>query len=84
MWTLKDKGIDYVIKWAILRKSNTFKRKTGICNLCLEEKYSILREKLSNKDLLNKRSEMISKCRHGNRPPSHARKKGKVVVTSVT
>ena len=84
VWTLKDKGIDYVIKWAILRKSNTFKRKTGICNLCLEEKYSILCEKLSNKDLLNKRSEMISKCRHGNRPPSHARKKGKVVVTSVT
>ena len=38
VWTLKDKEIDYVIKWAILRKSNTFKRKTGICNLCLEEK----------------------------------------------
>ena len=67
VWSLKDKEINYVIKWEILRKSNTFKRKSGICN---------------NKNMLNKRSELISKCRHG-RPPSHARRKAKV-TTSVT
>ena len=68
---LKYKEINFVIKWEFLRKSNTFKRKSAICNLCLEEKYSILCEKLSNKNMPKKRSELISKCRHG-RPPSHA------------
>ena len=44
--------------------SNLNVRKSGLCNLCLEEKYTII----CNKDALNKRSELISKCRHRNRP----------------
>ena len=35
------------------------------CNLCLEEKLNILKEK--DNCLLNKRSEIISACQHKNR-----------------
>ena len=35
------------------------------CNLCLEEKHCIMKARLKN--LLNKRSEIILKCRHWNR-----------------
>ncbi len=56
--------------------SNTYVRNSGICNLCLEEKLAILREKqMHGSNTLTKRSEMISKCRHGNRPSSQAKKK---------
>ena len=67
IWELKKKNVEHVIKWDIMKKSNTFKRKSGICNLCLEEKLLII----TNKDnSLNRRSELISKCRHHNpRPP---------------
>ena len=58
---LKDNEVDYAINWDIVRKSNTFKRQSGICNLCLEEKFIILCEKrIKGKDLLN-RSELIYK-----------------------
>ena len=76
VWDLKDKGKDFEIKYNIVCQSNTTTRKSGICNLCLEEKFYILCVKQENKvNLLNKRSEMISKCRHGNRPSNQAKKK---------
>ena len=76
VWYLTDKGRDFAIEWGILCRSNTFKRKSGICNLCLEEKFAILCEKkINDKGLLNRRSELISKCRHGNIPPNRAKKK---------
>ena len=60
IWKLKTKGTNYELKWKIMKKSNVMKRRSGICNLCLEEKYSIF----MNKHALNKRSELITKCRH--------------------
>lgn len=76
VWDLKDKGKEYEIKYKIVCQSNTATRKSGICNLCLDEKFYILFVKQENKvNLLNKRSEMISKCRHGNRPSNQAKKK---------
>ena len=48
---------------SILRKSNTPNSFNGRCNLCLEEKIYILKYKYPDK-LLNKRSELIARCRH--------------------
>ena len=53
------------ITWRIIRKCapfNTTKRK---CYLCLNEKLEIASYKGDN--LLNKRSELISNCRHQNK-----------------
>ena len=36
------------------------------CNLCLEEKFCILKD-INKDNLLNKRSEIFGKCRHKNR-----------------
>ena len=64
IWNLKKTNNKYTLAWDIVKKSNLNVRKSGLCNLCLEEKYTII----YNKDALNKRSELISKCRHRNRP----------------
>lgn len=64
IWDLKTENTDFSINWEILKKSNTGKRKSGMCNLCMEEKLHII--SLKNDHLLNKRNELVSKCRHGN------------------
>ena len=67
IWDLKKKNIDHEIRWDIIKQSNTYKRKSGNCNLCLDEKLEIITNKNNN---LNRRSELISKCRHHSpRPP---------------
>ena len=62
-WFLKNKGLTPEIEWSILRKSNTPNSFNGRSNLCLEEKIYILNYKWPDK-LLNKRSELIARCRH--------------------
>ena len=53
---------EYQIKWSIVKHANPYKYGSRRCNLCLEEKMSIL--KSNKKNLLNKRSELFSSCRH--------------------
>ena len=57
------------IKWKITRKSlmaNSFSSK---CNLCMEEKISIINHK-DTRQLLNKGNKLIFKCPHKNRVKS--------------
>ena len=62
VWSLKDSNTDFDIKWTILKKTNSYSNTTKRCHLCLWEKYFII---TSDKSVtLNKRSELISKCRH--------------------
>ena len=79
IWSLKRKNVDYSIDWEILKKSNTYKRASGQCNLCMEEKLQILCNRSDHTCILiNKRNELVSKCRHGNhkrKPSSRAKKK---------
>ena len=70
IWDLKDKGINYEIQWEIMRQSNINMRESGQCNLCLDEKIEILKLKGS---AINKRSEIISTCRHRKKPLSYAK-----------
>ena len=62
-WGLKNKGLTPDIQWSILKRSNTPKSFDSRYNLCLEEKMHILLFPEPSK-LLNKRSELIARCRH--------------------
>ena len=65
IWELKDNGTNFNIHWSIVKRAKAYKGSTRRCNLCLTEKLCILS---APKDtLLNKRSELVSKCRHENK-----------------
>ena len=55
---LKQNKTDFTIKWSIVKKSISYTGESKRCNLCLDEKITILKEK--NNCLLNKRSEIVS------------------------
>lgn len=67
IWDLKDKGVkmeDIKFEWSIIDHATPYINGTRKCNLCLTEKFHIITSSL---DLINKRSELISKCRHENK-----------------
>ena len=63
-WRLKDKDLTLLVRFIkrLISPSNFRSR----CNLCVEEKISIIRYRNTSK-LLNQRNELIFKCRHKNR-----------------
>ena len=63
-WRLKELNAQPKVVFYIKRRCPPTKRK-GPCQLCLNEKLIILEHKENN--LLNKRNELISKCRHKNK-----------------
>ena len=65
VWNLKDKQYTPSITWKILRTCGEFNRTSMKCNLCLAEKLEIAM--YANDNILNKRSELVSKCRHVNK-----------------
>ena len=66
IWQLKDSKQQYRIQWKIIKRTSGFNKINHNCSLCLSEKYAICRFKMKTK-LLNKRSELINKCRHENK-----------------
>ena len=64
IWDLKNAKKDFSIKWRIITKANPYNPATKRCNLCIAEKFFILLKP----DLctLNKRNEIMTKCRHQN------------------
>jgi len=65
IWKLKDDKKNYVINWSIITSASSYNNMSKRCNLCLAEKLSII--KANKASLFNKRSELISKCRHENK-----------------
>ena len=65
IWTLKDSNINFTINWSILATAPAYSSKSKRCHLCLTEKLYLVRTKKPS--LLNKRTELISKCRHENK-----------------
>ena len=65
VWYLKDNNIDFHIDWEIAIPTAPYKCGTRRCDLCLTEKIIIIRS--DPLILLNKRTELISKCRHRNK-----------------
>ena len=64
IWELKKNNKNYEIKWKILRKVAKINNGNKMCRLCITEAMLIMRGK---KDLLNKRKEIMNKCRHENK-----------------
>ena len=64
-WKIKESGYVPKITWKIVRKYPSYNPETKRCLLCLGEKLEIV-ESTSGR-LLNKRDEVVSKCRHRNK-----------------
>ena len=62
IWNLKEQKVTYTINWRILSKCEPYRCGAKHCNLCLSEKFEILRSDPSK--TLNKRTEIVGKCRH--------------------
>ena len=60
----KKEKINVDLDWSILDKAKPYSPASKKCMLCLTEKYHII---FSTKNLLNKRNEMVTKCRHENK-----------------
>ena len=65
IWALKDTNVEYAVKWKILQTTPARRFGSSRCSLCLSEKYHIITAKKAY--LLNKRTELMSKCRHINK-----------------
>ena len=65
IWQLKYANITPIVTWKVVSKvfSDT---KINFCILCLTEKVFTINA-LNDSQLLNKRSELINTCRHGNK-----------------
>ena len=62
IWRIKEKGGTFQIKWSKISNHASYTPEVGKCNLCLHEKVAIALHE--GKNLLNKRNEIISRCRH--------------------
>lgn len=62
LWSLKDEDTDYTLQWRIIARARSYCPETGRCGLCTSEKMHILFYRGGN--MLNKRSEIMAKCRH--------------------
>lgn len=65
IWTLKENNIIHNITWKVLRRAIPYNNISGKCQLCLWEKYYIIFK--PHLGTLNKRSELISTCRHASK-----------------
>ena len=63
--TLAAVNTNVTINWSILATAPAYSNKSKWCHLCLTEKLYLVRAK--KQSLLNKRTELISKCRHENK-----------------
>ena len=67
IWNLKDEGYtDFRIKWSIIKRARGYSKSSKTCGLCLSEKLLIC-EFPNKENLINDRSELVSKCRHFNK-----------------
>ena len=62
LWKLKDAGIDYTLKWSIVRHAAPYKCGTRKCDLCLTETAVIAAAEQHT--LINKKAEVVKTCRH--------------------
>ncbi|PIK38370.1 hypothetical protein BSL78_24802 [Apostichopus japonicus] len=65
IWQLKQNNQPFTINWSIASRAKAYSNESKRCNLCLTEKLIIINA--DKRTLLNKRPELISKCRHENK-----------------
>ena len=64
IWTLKKSNTNYKVTWQVLQSAIPYKICGTRCDLCLSEKLHIINAK---DRIINKKTELISKCRHKNK-----------------
>ena len=64
IWENKNSSIPTVNTWSIIDQARPYVNGSNRCNLCISEKFHIIFSPLK---LLNKRSELVTKCRHENK-----------------
>lgn len=62
IWSLKDANTEYTLNWKIMARANSYSNRAKKCNLCITEKYFIIRK--PELCTLNRRNELVSTCRH--------------------
>ena len=62
IWHLKDQGHSYTTSWKILTRASSFNPSSGMCRLCMKEKFHIMFSPATA--TLNLRGEVFSSCRH--------------------
>ena len=62
VWSLKDNNINHVITWQVIARAKPYNSASKRCNLCLLEKFIIIRE--PHRCTPNKRNELVSGRRH--------------------
>ena len=62
VWDLKDAELDANIRWEIAQRSVPYQCGSRKCDLCISEKSIIALA--DSESLLNKRTELVSFCRH--------------------
>lgn len=65
IWALKDNSMEYNLSWSIEARAFPYSCGARRCDLCITEKACIIRANANG--LLNKRTELLSKCRHRNK-----------------
>ena len=67
VWELKKrKNVTPALTWEVLRTAKAYSNITKRCSLCLHEKLAIITYPYPD-ELLNRRSELVMKCRHENK-----------------
>ena len=68
IWETRDKYAEEpTLKWSIVKWVPSYSNITKRCMLCLQGKFEIIKYPRPGELLLNKRSELVSKCRHTNK-----------------
>ena len=62
VWELKERNINYTLKWDFIESAPTFNPVSKKCRLCLKEKFHIMYN--HSNSTLNKRQEIFNTCRH--------------------
>ena len=62
IWDLKDRGLNYDVKWKIKARGTKFNPSTKKCRICLKEKHFILYK--TEGATLNSRREIFNTCMH--------------------
>ena len=65
IWSLKDQGLEPTTSFSLMRRAAKYTIERDSCNLCPQEKLTILEEgKRLGRMLLNTRKEIFTKCMH--------------------
>ena len=67
IWEIRDKYVEEPnLKWSIVKRVPSYSNIMKRGRLCLQEKFEIIKYPRPH-ELLNKRSELVSKCHHANK-----------------